>query len=208
MTDVVPGLAPLPGTPRKPLAPLQKLTPRHEALAAEVDTLKKQQVPPPAVVMAAADDTTTEISQSAATMVEESADGGVAGVSLPAIDGTAMDSAAAAGSSVAKGAIIGDQQHLFWRSNLEVHIRVWELQHPVCYAVQTHATEDKRDLGVTYLNKGAVDAALNSKYILNSGGGRDDAPRFTMQISDLKDGADQAENSDNVGSGLVTYLSG
>lgn len=187
MTDIVPALVPLTGTPRKPLAPLLKLTPRHNAIAAEVDTLKKQ-VEPSTDDIVGADDNLTEALTSD-TVAEETANGSVVGVSLPPIDGST--------ALVAKGAIIGDQQHLFWRSNLEVHIRVWELQQPACYAVQTHATEDKRDLGVTYLNKDAVDAALNGKYILNGGGGRVDAPRFTMQISDLKDGADQAVNSDN-----------
>jgi len=206
MTDTVPQLAPLPSTPRQPLAPLQKITPRQKAVKLNLANTEMNKQPIPLkklVVVAELEGQTnatpvdlTTISRSAKDLTQEDDAADV----LPPI-ASASSGGAEETTTVAKGTIIGDQEHLFWRKNLEVHIRVWELQKPVCYAAQIHATEDKRDLGVVYINKEAVDAALDSNYILNgtkSNGSSmgNNGPRFTMQMSDLKDGAEKAQLAD------------
>ena len=112
--------------------------------------------------------------------------GGGGGTVLPPILGATSE--AVKKKTIAKGSIIvGDQEHLFWRKNLEVHLRVWELQAPVSYAVQCHATDDKRDVGVLYMNKEAVDNALDNAYIMNgirTQPGQSTLPRLTTMKED------------------------
>merc|ERR1712023_146450 len=70
---------------------------------------------------------------------------------------------------VAPGTIIGDEDHLFWRKGLEVHVRVWELSAPVCYAAQIHAaTPLKEPLGVLFMDKQSVDKSLYTKKLQNN----------------------------------------
>ena len=207
MTDIVPDLV---ITPRKPLAPLQKVTPRQEAVAsaAAATTGLNKSLPPTATtenkLVGETDslpvDLTSNRSESAEELYITGADSSAPVILPPIANGTTNEeNGTDVAGTIAKGTIVGDQEHLFWRKNLEVHIRVWELQTPACYAAQIHATDDKRDLGVVYMNKEAVDTALDSNYIINGGGNssKNTKPRFTMQMSDLKNGADEAELADS-----------
>jgi hypothetical protein len=110
------------------------------------------------------------------------------------------DASAAGGAelSVAMGAIVGDEDHLFWRKNLECHVRVWELAEPACYAAQLHTVEGKRPLGAVYFNKQRVDEALDNNYILSGRKSQNTQARFTIGEADLRKGANQAASADSV----------
>jgi hypothetical protein len=192
-------------TPRQALAPLQKITPRQKAVAIESAAIEaiteKRQLAEENMVTAV----NTELGETIIPVKQDPINSQVGGDSgsgggsvLPPI---ATATQAPPSGTIAKGNIIGDQEHLFWRQNLEVHVRVWELQDPVCYAIQIHATDDKRDIGIVYMNKEAVDNALDNNYILSGTktqpGQQKSQPRFTMQMSDLKDGADNVEVADS-----------
>ena len=182
------------GTPRQVLAPLQKVTPRQQAVADElVKVPVVQQIQVDQLLTTAVLDDGGEvvplvnpeeqITDKDLTILKD-AEGTSLDVSQAQSNCSSLSLPQISNMPVTPGTIIGDEDHLFWRKGLEVHVRVWELSDPVCYAAQLHtACPRKKHLGVLYLDKQSVDESLDSSYILN---GSSRVYRATIDAADLK----------------------
>ena len=193
-------VGPIPvSTPRQVLAPLQKVTPRQQAVA---DQLGKQMSPLTTAILDDGGDVVplqNPIEED--VLMNSMADaGGVPSCTVFSEGARAVAAAAAScvaqadsnnvdlppvtNLPVAHGTIIGDEKHLFWRKGLEVHVRVWELSDPACYAAQLHTTTPrKKPLGILYMDKQSVDESLDASYVLN---GSARMHRATIDASDLQ----------------------